>query len=51
MSRKIQAPRGTYDVPLSASRLNISFWTTSVASPTPRANNSVNSNVGVSMRP
>jgi hypothetical protein len=33
-----------------ASSVYISFCTTSVDSPTPRANNSVASNVGVSMR-
>ena len=33
------------------SKVNISFWTTSVDSPTPRANSSVCSKAGVSIRP
>jgi hypothetical protein len=34
--------------PLSV-KVYISFWTTSVASPTPRANTAVSSNMGVSI--
>ena len=36
--------------PPPSSKVYISFWTMSVASPTPRANSSVCSNVGVSIR-
>jgi hypothetical protein len=34
-----------------SSKLNISFWTMSVDWPIPRANSSVSSNAGVSIRP
>jgi hypothetical protein len=37
--------------PEPSANVYISFWTTSVASPTVRANSWVGSNVGVSMRP
>ena len=36
--------------PLS-SKVNISFWTMSVDSPTPRSKSSVSSKAGVSIRP
>ena len=36
-----------HERPPASSKVNISFWTMSVASPTPRANSSVSSNAGV----
>src|SRR3954447_15992576 len=37
--------------PPRSSKVNISFWTTSVAAPTDRSNSAVSSKIGVSMRP
>jgi hypothetical protein len=38
------------DSPPPSSNVYISFWTTSVDAPTPRANSAVDSKVGVSIR-
>src|SRR5947199_10872103 len=46
----VPSGRRVSERPAPSSNEYISFWTMSVASPTPRANNSVASNVGVSIR-
>src|SRR5947199_4251645 len=46
----VPSGRNVSERPPLSSKVYISFWTMSVASPTPRANSSVASNVGVSIR-
>ena len=46
----VPSGRSVCDRPPASSKVYISFWTMSVDSPTPRANSSVASKVGVSMR-
>ena len=46
----VPSGRSVTERPPPSSKVYISFWTMSVDSPTPRANSSVCSNVGVSMR-
>ena len=45
----VASGRSVSDRPALSSNVNISFWTMSVDSPTPRANTSVSSNTGVSI--
>ena len=47
----VPSGRSVIERPPPSSNEYISFWTTSVLSPTPRANSSVASKVGVSIRP
>ncbi len=44
----VPSGRSVNERPPMSSKLNISFWTMSVDSPTPRANSSVSSKTGVS---
>ena len=46
----VPSGRSVNDSPSASLNVYISFWTTSVDSPTPRANSCVASNVGVSIR-
>ena len=45
----VASGRSVSERPALSSKVNISFWTMSVDSPTPRANTSVSSNTGVSI--
>ena len=47
----VPSGRSVNDRPPMSSNVNISFWTMSVDSPTPRANSSVSSKIGVSTYP
>ena len=47
----VPSGRSVSERPALSSKVNISFWTMSVDSPTPRANSSVSSKIGVSNGP